>query len=154
VRIRSISHVAIGVSDMARSLAFYRDVLGLKVMLEDPNENPGGVYTRFGDGASTGRHAAYLRWEEGDDATTIVLSEDRPSSGKPVKLNQVGIHHFAFWVDDLRETVRKAELAGVRIMRPPEEFDTITYGEPAGRTVLTVLLKDPDGVVVQLDQRV
>lgn len=154
MKIRSISHVAIGVSDMARSLAFYRGVLGLKVMLDDPNENPGGVYSRFGDGSQVGRHGVYLRWEEGPHATTIVLSQDRPHAGRPVKLNEVGIHHFSFWVDDLEETVRRAREAGFRIMREPEEFDTITYGEPPGGKVLTTLLKDPDGVVVQLDQRV
>lgn len=31
---RAISHVAIGVSDMNRSLPFYRDLLGLKVSLD------------------------------------------------------------------------------------------------------------------------
>ena len=31
---KGISHVAIGVSDMERSLPFYRDVLGLEVMLD------------------------------------------------------------------------------------------------------------------------
>lgn len=34
LRIEKLSHVMIGVSDLARSLAFYRDILGLKVLMQ------------------------------------------------------------------------------------------------------------------------
>jgi hypothetical protein len=30
----------------------------------------------------------------------------------------------------------------------------VAYGEPAGKKVMTTLFKDPDGTVIQLDQRV
>jgi catechol 2,3-dioxygenase-like lactoylglutathione lyase family enzyme len=83
-----------------------------------------------------------------------VLSEDRPTSGEPLKLNQVGIHHFAFWVDDLQETFDKVKAAGVPIVLQPTVFDTVAYGEPGGGKVMTTLFKDPDGTVIQLDQRV
>ena len=36
MKIRGTSHIAIGVSNMERSLGFYRDLLGLKVTLDDP----------------------------------------------------------------------------------------------------------------------
>jgi predicted enzyme related to lactoylglutathione lyase len=38
---KAVSHIAVGVSEMDRSLHFYRDLLGLKVCL-DTMENIGG----------------------------------------------------------------------------------------------------------------
>lgn len=152
MKIRGTSHIAIGVSNMERALRFYRDLLGLRVTLDDPNENPGGQLSRV-SGQPT-RHGVYLRWEDGPDAAFIVLSENRPTSGEPLKLNQVGIHHFAFWVDDLEATFEKVKAAGVPIVLPPSTFDTVAYGEATGGKVMTTLFKDPDGTVIQLDQRV
>ena len=147
MKIRSTSHIAIGVSNMEQSLRFYRDLLGLKVTLDNPKENPGGALPKP-------RHGVYLRWEDGPDATFIVLSENHPISGQAINLNQVGIHHFAFWVDDLEETFEQVQAAGVPIVMPPTIFDSVTYGEEPGGRVMTTLFKDPDGIVVQLDKRV
>jgi catechol 2,3-dioxygenase-like lactoylglutathione lyase family enzyme len=155
MKIRGASHIAIGVSNMERSLGFYRDLLGLKVTLDDPHENPGGMLSRVQEGRQPRtRHGVYLRWEDGPDATFIVLSEDHPVSGQAIKLNQVGIHHFAFWVEDLEATFEKVKAAGVPIVLPPTIMDSIAYGEPPGKQVMTTLFKDPDGIVIQLDQRI
>jgi archaellin len=62
-------------------------------------------------------------------------------------------HHFAFWVDDLRERVEKLKAARVPILVPPVETDTAAYGEPPGKKVLTTLFQDPNGIIVQFDQR-
>ncbi len=43
---RAVSHIAIGVRDMERSLHFYRDLLGLRVTL-DTMENIGGLKRLF-----------------------------------------------------------------------------------------------------------
>jgi len=44
---KGISHVAIGVSDMVRSLPFYRDLLGLEVMLDTEEKLVRDRGTRF-----------------------------------------------------------------------------------------------------------
>ena len=152
MKIRSTSHIAIGVSNMERALRFYRDLLGLRVTLDDPQENPGGMLSRVSDTQRT-RHGVYLRWEDGPDATFIVLSEHQPSAGEAIKLDQVGIHHFSFWVDDLQAVYERLKAAGVPIVLPPTVGDTAGYGEPAGGKVLTTLFQDPDSIIVQLDQR-
>jgi len=153
MKIRATSHIAIGVRNMERSLQFYRDLLGLRVTLDDPAENPGGMLRTVSGSQQPTRHGVYLRWEDGPDATFIVLSENRPTSGEAIGLNQVGIHHVAFWVDDLEETFAKLKAAGVPIVLPPTVFDTVAYGEPPSGKVMTTLFKDPDGIVIQLDQR-
>ena len=129
---RGVSHVAIGVSDMDRSLHFYRDLLGLRVTL-DTEENIGKLPALFSDPTKGKRRAAYLRWNEDPDAGFIVLSAPlRPPSGAAIKLDQVGIHHFSFWVTDLRTRFEKLEQADVPILVPPFESDTVAYGEEAG----------------------
>lgn len=151
---QGVSHVAIGVSDMDKSLPFYRDVLGLSVTRE-AEEDVGGLPTLFRDEQKGKRRAAYLRWEEGPESTFIVLSAPAgPASGEPIKLDQVGIHHFSFWVKDLRAKAKKLEEAGVSILVPPMEGDTAGYGEEPGGKVLTCLFQDPDGIILQFDERV
>jgi catechol 2,3-dioxygenase-like lactoylglutathione lyase family enzyme len=150
---RGVSHVAIGVSDMDKSLPFYRDLLGLRVTL-DTMENVGGLPSLFRDPQKGKRRAVYMRWEDGPEASFIVLSAPvGPSSGEPIKLDQVGIHHFAFWVKDLRTKVEKLKAAGVPILVPPLESDTVAYGEEPGGKVLTCLFQDPDGIILQFDER-
>jgi hypothetical protein len=53
----------------------------------------------------------------------------------------------------LRERIAKLEAAGVPILVRPIESDTVAYGEPPGKKVLTALFEDPDGIIVQFDQR-
>ena len=150
---RGISHVAIGVSNMERSLPFYRDVLGLRVTL-DTEENVGGLPTLFRDPTRGKRRAVYLRWEDGPEASFIVLSAPvGPPAGEPIKLDQVGIHHFSFWVKDLRAKFAKLQAAGVPILVPPIEGDSVAYGEPPGKKILTCLFQDPDGIILQFDER-
>jgi catechol 2,3-dioxygenase-like lactoylglutathione lyase family enzyme len=150
---RAVSHVAIGVSDMDRALHFYRDLLGLRVTL-DTMERIGGMGTLFANPQKGQRRAVYMRFEDGPHASFIVLSQNPGEPrGHPLKIDQVGLHHFSFWVDDLRERVEKLKTAGVKILLPPTESDTVAYGEPTGGKVLTTLFEDPDGTIVQFDQR-
>lgn len=151
--IPAVSHIAVGVRDMEKSLYFYRDLLGMKVCL-DTTENIGGSKTLFADPTRGKRRAVYLRFEEGPHTSFIVLSQNPGSpTGEAIKLDQVGVHHFAFWVDDLRERVERLKSAGVPILLSPVESDTVAYGEPPGKKVLTTLFQDPDGIIVQFDQR-
>jgi catechol 2,3-dioxygenase-like lactoylglutathione lyase family enzyme len=150
---RAVSHIAIGVSDMDRALHFYRDLLGLRVTL-DTMERIGGMTTLFAKPQKGQRRAVYMRFEDGPHASFLVLSQNPGEpSGQPLKVDQVGVHHFSFWVDDLRERLERLKAAGVKILLPPTESDTAAYGEPAGGKVLTALFEDPDGTIVQFDQR-
>ena len=99
-----ISHVAVGVSDMERSLVFYRDIVGLRVTLDTIE----GAFV--GDPAAYRRRAVYLRAEDGPHSFFIVLDQqlDREPFGSPPRILQLGTHHFSFWVDNLRGDLRAA----------------------------------------------
>src|SRR5215470_17114061 len=98
------------------------------------------------------RRRVYLRWEDGPHTAFLVLSEHPgPASGTAIKLDQIGIHHFSFWVEDLQAVYEKVQAAGVPILLPPTVGDTAGLGEPPGGKILSTLFEDPDGIIVQLD---
>ncbi|MBY0400656.1 VOC family protein, partial [Myxococcota bacterium] len=66
MKIRNVSHIAVGVRDMDRSLAFYRDVLGLHVSLDAIEELPS-----IAGSPPLRRRGVYLRWREGSDESFI-----------------------------------------------------------------------------------
>ncbi|HJU29569.1 MAG TPA: VOC family protein [Candidatus Binataceae bacterium] len=149
-----ISHVAIGVRDMEKSLRFYRDLLGLEVRY-DAMQPIGGMKSLYASPEKGKRRAVHLHYGSGPTSGFVVLSEmPGGTPGEAIKLDQVGISHFSWWVDDLRGICEKLKAAGVRILVPPTETDAGGYGEQSTRKYLTCLFEDPDGVIVQLDQRV
>ncbi len=148
--VRNVSHIAIGVRDMDRSLPFWTDVVGLHVTLDTEEQ-----FTIAGEVVR--RRAVYLREREGPDEPFVVLDQpltgDR--SGAPTQLFELGIHHVGFWVDDLDAIGARARAAGVQIVAEASEHgaDTITVGEPPGGFVRGMFVRDPDGNVIQFDQR-
>lgn len=152
--IRAVSHIAVGVRDMDTALGFYRDVLGLRVTADKIEEFPQAPGL-----PPAQRRACYLRWVDGPHASFIVLDQQITNEiqGEPAKLFQMGVHHFAFWVDDLDAMMERVRTAGVTVLMggDPESrgADTVMYGEPAGGRVKSVFLRDPEGNYVQLDQR-
>lgn len=149
--VHSVSHVAVGVRDMDRALGFYRDLIGLPVAFDDIEEFA-GVEGRPG----FTRRGVYLRWSDDPHAPFIVLDQQlsRDVNGAPKELFEPGIHHFGFWVDDVEAIAERARATGVDFVYGPADTDTTAYGEAAGGTIRFLLLRDPDGNVVQVDQRV
>ncbi|MGH8011908.1 MAG: VOC family protein [Candidatus Binataceae bacterium] len=149
-----VSHVAIGVRDMERSLHFYRDLLGLEVkydQVQPIGDTTSGLYANPEKGR---RRAAHLHYGQGPGAGFLVLTEmPGGMSGEAIKLDQVGISHFSWWVDDLRAICERLKQAGVKMLVPPYETESSGYGESSGQKYLTCLFEDPDGIIVQLDQR-
>jgi catechol 2,3-dioxygenase-like lactoylglutathione lyase family enzyme len=145
----AFSHVAIGVADMDRSLAFYRDVVGLENVydeVEDVNQEGVKPYRR---------HVVFLSWPGEQHGSFLALdTQDRTGSAKPVGFSDFGVHHYSLWVDDLDAIHSRAVDAGLDIMLTPRLLDP----NPAlkafggGTPVKTAFLRDPDGNVVQLDQ--
>ncbi len=106
-------------------------------------------------GPAVKRRGVYLRWRDDPQAPFIVLDEQltREPSGLPKQLFETGIHHFGFWVDNVDEIAERARAAGVEFVHGPSDADTLAYGEAPGGTVRTMLVRDPEGNVVQFDQR-
>jgi catechol 2,3-dioxygenase-like lactoylglutathione lyase family enzyme len=151
--VRALSHVAIGVRDMDRALEFYRDVVGLPVASDRIEE-----FAQRAGQPSAQRRAVYLRWGDGEHSSYVVLDQHLTNEtvGDATALFDAGIHHFAFWVDDLDETLDRARAAGFGVvLGGGGAVGSEWLGEPpGGRAVRSAMLRDPEGNHVQLDERV
>ncbi len=126
IDIRAFSHVAMPVADLEASLAFYRDTLGLEVVMRiepDDEDAQGGI--------AAGLRIAGLLVPGG---TMLELMEGMPGSAK-------SSYTLALGVDDVRAAAAELESAGVAIAMPPSEV-------MPGVTMMFV--PDPDGRNVEL----
>jgi len=141
VTVRKLSHHGLCVSDLERALAFYRDGLGFAEVSR----------LRFSD-AGTQRllglpgavlEAIYLR----RDGTTLeLLHFPRPGvqlAAGPRPMNQVGLTHLSFLVDDLDATLAKLRVLGARVL------EATRIGQPGGGPS-AVFVTDPDGTRIEL----
>ncbi len=110
------SHAIIFVSDMARSVAFYRDLLGLPIRFESAK------WTEF----------------ETPGSTLALHLADVPSNAAPTSAEAIpaGVCHLSFAVDDLDAFHEKMIAQGVRCLQPPKEEDfggkLAGYADPYG----------------------
>jgi catechol 2,3-dioxygenase-like lactoylglutathione lyase family enzyme len=147
--VRGIGHVAIGVRDLDRALAFYRDVIGLRVSAVEHETVPARPTAPAVD-----RRAAYLHCTDDPLTGFLVLDEQpAPFGGEPRELFELGIHHYAFWVESVDAVVDRATRHGVAAAYGPLDLDSDRYGEPSGSRLRMVMLRDPDGNLVQCDER-
>lgn len=73
-----LNYAMVFVSDMKRSVAFYRDVLGLPLRFESP------VWTEFAtDGATLALHATESPGDETDNSHEVPAGRCRPGLGVP-----------------------------------------------------------------------
>ena len=144
--IRGIHHASRSVSDMDRSLSFYRDLLGMSVLLDA--EMQGEMLER--EVAMEGAKLRLVLLDSGGP-THIELLEYYSPDGAPLPPDavpaDVGAHHVALLVDDIRGAHRELEAAGVRFTYPPQQVDA---GHLAGHW--TAYCYDPDGMIVELWQ--
>ena len=145
-----VSHIAVGVRDMDASLRFYRDLLGFEVVRDEVQATQGTVLPALYQEPHDQRRVATLYWKKGPREAFLVLSEhsDKPVSGEPIKLDQIGIHHYAFWVENLPQVYEELKAKGADFVVPP----TVTKTKDGNFN--STFLRDPDGILVQLDELV
>ena len=144
--IRSIHHTSRTVSDMERSLSFYRDLLGMPVVLD--TEMQGEMLER--EVAMPGAHLRFVLLDAGGETSLELLQYHAPPGEpfpKEAKPADVGAHHVALVVADIREAYGRLASAGVRFTYEPQEVDAGFF-----RGHWTVYCYDPDGLIVELWQ--
>jgi catechol 2,3-dioxygenase-like lactoylglutathione lyase family enzyme len=139
--VTGLHHASLTVTDLDRSLRFYRDLLGVSVREEV--ETAAALVTAI-SGESTGR----VRIADLDlgDGRVLELVEDRDHDPPQTHAGS----HVAFAVDDVWATYRRLMDAGVTARSEP-----ILLGPDAGRHwdgCVVVWITDPDGATVELVQ--
>jgi catechol 2,3-dioxygenase-like lactoylglutathione lyase family enzyme len=100
-----MSHMAFCVRDMAKSLAFYQEALGFRVLQDRRQDTTtGGLPHVYKHRRATRRQVA-LAYGEGDARPQIVMTEHpgEPPDGEPIKLDQIGISHVSFTVPSVAQ---------------------------------------------------
>jgi catechol 2,3-dioxygenase-like lactoylglutathione lyase family enzyme len=133
-------------------MTFYCDVLGLKVSLGAGTARQTEHPVRWDTREPFVRESAYLRWSDDDEEFFVLSQNEHPASNPPHDISSLGVHHFSFSVDDLRERFARIKESGATIVKEPYEASGEAFGLAPERRFLTCLFRDPDGTVLQLDQ--
>src|SRR5262249_53335869 len=115
-----VDYVMVNVSDMSRSVAFYRDVLGLKLKFESPG---------------------WSEFETGGTTLALHHSQPRAGGGDRAPAGPVaGTCSIGFSVEDLAATHRELSARGARfVLAPMEQVD---------EGIRLAVCADPDGLAI------
>jgi len=131
---------------MEKSLAFYRDMLGMRVLADgmtDPTE--GGRLHNYQQ-ARQSRRRVSLSFGVGKKPTlTLTSHPGEDIAGAPLKLDQMGITHFAFTVPDPQALMDELLAKGATLGGPRQAFTN------AQGRVRSFYVYDPDGIIIQFD---
>jgi lactoylglutathione lyase len=123
-------HTMIRVRDLEKSLKFYTDLLGMKVLRQ--RDYPSGKFT-----------LAFVGYGDETDHTVIELTHNWDRA-EPYNLG-TAFGHLAIGVPDVYKACDRLAAAGVRIPRPA--------GPMAHGGSVIAFIEDPDGYRIELVER-
>jgi lactoylglutathione lyase len=121
-------HTMLRVGDLERSLAFYTDVLGMRLLRRQ--DYPGGRFT-----------LAFVGYGDESDHSVLELTHNWDTAS--YELGD-GYGHIALGVDDIHGVCERIRAKGGRVVREPGPMKH-------GSTVIA-FVEDPDGYKVELIQ--
>ncbi|MHB9070198.1 MAG: VOC family protein [Sedimentisphaerales bacterium] len=140
--IKSLGHVGLGVSNLEQSLTFYRDVMGMELLMEltitddriarvigIPDAQCRIVHLKLGDGI--------LELFEYSNPRGV-------NKAKDIQQYDGGLIHIGFEVNEFHKHVVRFKEMGLQFLGEPVEFRP---------DVWVVYLRGPDGEVIELRQR-
>ena len=144
-----IYHVGLTVSDLDKSIAFYRDVLGLKFQGEIMmvGEETDKMFQKKNCKA----RVAYLNGSENIETPPVELIQFVDNDFKKVQSNlfETSISELCFYTDDI-DSVYKALIENhVECLSEPQYFDFRADGFGESRAFY---FRDPDGIILEMMQ--
>lgn len=143
--IRSLHHTGLTVSDLDRALAFYRDALGLEVVMQQEKE--GGYLAEITGYPGARVRMAHLEAPGGGHRIELFEYVSPQGDPRPREPRDVGVTHVCLVVEDIDEAYRRAVGAGATAVSAPVPIDS---GANAG--AWGVYVRDPDGITLELFQ--
>lgn len=147
--IGQIYHVGLTVSDLDRSVAFYRDVLGLRYqgeLLMEGKETE-AMFRRENCRA----RVAYLNGSDRLHMLPVELIQfvEDEIHRTPMDLFTTSISELCFYTEDANGAYQKLVEQGVECFSAPQKFDFRQEG--FGRSK-AFYLRDPDGIILEIMQ--
>ena len=137
--INDVRHIGIVVTDMEKSLKFYRDLLGLKI--KSLVDEEGKFLDNMLAHENVKNKVAKLYAKNGNVLVELINSKSYGNK-KDRDFFTIGVSHFAFTVDDLEKTYDYLIKNGVKFTAPPQQT-------PDGFAKVT-FCEDPDGTPIEL----
>lgn len=139
-----ITHIGLCVADLDRSIAFYRDAIGMEEV--GRMTVPDGVTAALLDLPSSDMELVYLQ----RDGVRIELLWHRGlpalGAGEPREMNRTGFTHLSIRVDDIEDLAgRITDAGGTVVAASVVTFDGGNRG---------IMALDPDGTRIELIERV
>lgn len=138
--IKSFHHTALSVTNLDRSIQFYRDLLGMKVDWRIDHKK-GETFEKIV--GLKGVDVSYAMLSGWGGRIEIFEYHSPPGEAYPPDrgVNDQGITHFAFEVDEIDRLYGELASRGVRFNSPPQ---VVRPG------VKAAYFHDPDGITVEL----
>ena len=137
--IKDVRHIGIVVTNMEKSLKFYRDLLGLKI--KSLVDEEGQFLDNMLAHKNVKNKVAKLYAKNGNALVELIDSKSYGNK-KDRDFFTIGASHFALTVDDLDETYDYLIKNGVKFTAPPQQ-------SPDGFAKVT-FCEDPDGTLIEL----
>ena len=150
---RGINHLALVCKDMARTVAFYRDTLGMPLV--KTIELPAGMGQHFFFDCGGGNTLAFFWFPEAPAAAPgVAAPAARPDTGDLVSAHG-SMNHVAFAVDPdlIEDYVGRLRAAGIDCTDVANHDDSewgISAELHPGVFVRSVYFQDPDGILLEL----
>ncbi len=149
--LKEIMHIGVTVSDIDRSIAFYRDVLGLQFQGEILME--GKETDLLFQRENCRARVAYLNGSEEIIAPPVELiqfiSEDAAQDA--ADLFKTSISEICFNVEDIDAFYKHLLEHQVECLSAPQPFDFTAFGFSKSKAMY---FKDPDGIILEVMQLV
>ncbi len=146
--ISSVIHIGITVTDIERSVAFYRDVLGFEYKSElfMEGEETDILFQKKGCKA----RVAYLNPGRYEGAQVeLIQFVSHEVEKQQTDLFRTSISEICFSTDDIDGEYKRLLNKGVEFLSEPQEFDFSKYGFGKSKAVY---FRDPDGNILELIQ--
>ncbi len=144
LRIVAVDHTGITVSDLDRSIAFYRDILGLEVTEKIPCR--GELFEKITGVPGAEIDIAYVR-APGHQIELLCYRNPADRVRSTLRPCDSGAMHLTFRVEDIGAVVEAARVAGFEAVNP---IQTVADGPRKG--LRGIYARDPDGVVLEFLQ--
>lgn len=141
---KGLVHSGITVSNLERSIEFYRDVLGLKVVKVEPPRDSRSEMLGVNNAIV---HIAVLEMNDSKESLELIeFKSPTPPNGYGAPVNSIGQVHLAFRTEDIETTISDMKKKGVEFVS--DDYEEIVDGPLKGWK--WIYFKDPDGVNLEL----
>ncbi len=131
--VTKIDHIGIAVKNLAETLKFYEDVLGIKCVSQEVVEEQKVK-------------VAFLPIGDTEVELLESTSEDGPIA-RFIEKKGEGIQHIAFKVDNIEEAIKELEEKGVRMIDEQPRYGA------GGARIAFLHPKSTSGVLIEISQR-